>query len=298
MKKQVIGAVAALGLVFGASSAMAGNHAVIAVAGGFLDCYKALGAGYDSTDQYHLFQEDVDGDNYGGYVADNMTALKAPIIEAFTTTPDPVASPYDALFSANTAIPAGLATNYPSYVGTPFNYAIGELYVWSYLSTYDVSNGNIYEDSSETPYYLNTTDNYKYVTCSSGGTYGAAGLYALDECWSVDSSDIVSMTVMSDVVKTIKGVLTPQYPIGFVGNAQVYDGNGNMNSDGHSTYYKVPSDCYETNFTQAAIRITFANDLGDPTDSTSEAYYLNEFMTYVTSAAGRAIIAGYGYTLP
>ncbi|WP_029910801.1 substrate-binding domain-containing protein [Pelobacter seleniigenes] len=257
----------------------------IGVAAGFNDTLTALIAAFSN-------ETGTDTEDWSVTYA-SMSVLNTNVVNALNGGQD---TPYDLFLSANTAIPLNLYNNYAE-VHSPFNYAQGTLVMWSHRNTYNVSSGMI-----PSTYFV---DGNKVDICTSGGSYGQAAAYVLENTnildgtppSTVDPDDpalVTRQTQMYEVVANVTN-LSNVYDIGIVGNAQVCNGSGSYRDTGdyqYDSYYTFDASAHPTiSLLQAGVRID--RDLDDENDIA-----LSDFIDFIQSSSGRAIISNYCYALP
>ncbi len=260
-------------LALAAGSALA-SEITIGCAGGFQSTLARLITSYETA---------TGTTNTWNVTYANMTALRQNVLNGISTDGE---SPYDILFSADTAIPQDFVDNYLEYIGDKenFSYAVGQLVLWSNNSSYNVST------TPQATLQAYDAASNSVITCSTGGTYGVAAMEVVN---AYGLNNYYNAGVMSQVVAAIT---SGSYPVGFVGNAQVSDGAGGYRSDyPNSTFYTYTNFAFETPFEQAGV--DFERDDQDTN-------LMSDFIDFVlgtgsySSSDGPAIIQNYGYSLP
>lgn len=260
----------------------------VAVAANFKDTLDALVAAYQDA----------------GYTYSNSTFtitsgatgdLQSAISTALTAG---TGTPYDLFLAANQAAPVALRASYSTYVGVPFFYAEGKLVLWSKYGPNVSSTGYAGFPSPSSYTYAS---GQVAIANPSTAPYGAAAQQVLSRVHSITypggSYDTI-FTQYSTIGQTYTGVnsstASTTYPnMGFIAKSQICDGtSGSIKTTLVGNYYVyTPSSTTggapHDRILQYGVAVTGR--------SGADANAVTEFISYMQSSAGLAIIANYCY---
>ncbi len=274
MKNFIIGA--SIGLQAMCSSAYATTNIKIGVAANFSNTLNAI---------ISSFQNYYNGSGYTFTITvDATTNLKNAIIAGGAT------GPYDLFLSADYAAPEALYTSYGSLVvGSPFEYAIGSLELYSGpVNTVNISAG--------LPYPLTTN---LVIADPTKAPYGLAASQVLASSpWGITTIPSGYVYTRPNINATYSAVQAGTYAYGFVAKSaicQYYSGSEHyVAGTYHYEYlYNNASHPY-SQIKQYGIEIALTRTAAQNTELSN---FVN-FLTGVGTTLGTAIIQKYCYMLP
>lgn len=231
------------------------------------------------------FQNYYNGSGYTFVVTvDSTTNLKNAIIAGGAT------GPYDLFLSADFAAPQDLFTNHNSLVvGSPFEYAIGSLMLYSGpVNTVNISAG------LPSPLTTNIV-----IADPTKAPYGKAASQVLASSpWNITTIPSGFVFTRPNINSTYSAVQAGTYAYGFVAKSaicQFYSGSEHYvaGTYHHEYLYNDAAHPY-SQIQQYGIRIALSRTAAQNTEL---ANFVN-FLTGVGTTLGTAIIQKYCYTLP